>query len=245
MPDTGLEDRDDVLLRESLDRMATSAGSAARSLRPAVDVRRRGVTLHRRRAARTVLGAGLALLAVAGVVGGSGILRTAPQPAVPVRPTVALPTPAPAASPPPTGPTMIPGGGPGSQYAEITKVRDLGNGRIEITVDGKRWLRGADREAYIKEHGTPQCDGECQLILEDGKPPWTVVLDAKVRFRGTSVFVGDGNSTADGVNVTARQFLANTRTWLSQGGTPVPVWLFHTRADLSSPVVAVYEQYFP
>jgi hypothetical protein len=59
------------------------------------------------------------------------------------------------------------------------------------------------------------------------------------------VFVGDGNSTADGVNVTARQFLTNTRTWLSQGGTPVPVWLFHTRADLSSPVVAVYEQYFP
>ncbi len=246
MPDVGLHDfDDDTLLRESLGRLATTAGGAAHGLRPAPDVRRRGTALHRRRTARNVLGAGLALLAVAGVVNGSGVLRGAPQPAVPVRPTVVLPTPAPAASPPPTGPTMIPGGGPGSEYAVLTAVRDLGGGRIQITVDGKRWLRGADYDAYVKRHGTPECDGECPLVLDDGKPPWTIVLDRSVRYRGTGAMLGEGTGNADGVDVPARQFLTNTRTWLSKGGGPFPVWLFHTTVDLSSPVVAVYEQYFP
>jgi hypothetical protein len=248
MPDVDLDGfADDTMLRESLGRLAATAGQAASDLRPAPDVRRRGVALQRRRTAGAVLGVGLALLALAGVVGRAGVLRTAPEPAGPT--LVVTPSPAPTASPPPTGASMVPGGGPGSEFGELTAVRDLGDGRLEITFDAKTWLRDKDEyDAYVRENGQPDdCEEgvDCRIVLDDGEPPRTLVLGRSVHFRGTGSMLGEDQGTSDGIDVNARDAVANLRRWLSTGGSPVPVWVFHTTADLSSPVVAVYEQYFP
>jgi hypothetical protein len=93
-----LDLQDDDVLRERLGRLASSAARSVPAAPAPEGIRRRGTARRNRRTAVGLVSAGLAVAAVAGVVSGSSILRTAPvQPAR--RPSVSV-----TSAPTPTGP---------------------------------------------------------------------------------------------------------------------------------------------
>jgi hypothetical protein len=261
MADLDLQD-DDAVLRERLGRLASGAARSVGAVEAPDRIRHRGTARRRRRTAAGVASAGLAVLAVGGVVSGSTVWRSAPaDPAT--RPSVSV-TAAPRPTAPPSPavtPTVTVTGTPstprtpspaGSSAASPTPY-PAPAGQVAAPWGRPGAEFGLLTSATLSSGRVVVTYTKARYLETGGG--WTDVATAATTatalpgayLSGGQVLAPDvapGKVPADGTHLTATRFVSRVQAALARK-QPIPVWLFRSTSDPASPLAGIQEQYRP
>ena len=177
--------------------------------------------------------------------GATGTATTGPAVTTsPTRTTATASGPPAATIPPPTKPVGQPWLRPGNDFGALTDVQRRGDA-IELVFNRQQFLNaaigGPQWTAWVAENGQP----ENEYAIVDVNPRLRVfTVDEDAFFALTENLTGAGGT--DSTVVTGDAFYTAVRSALDGAyRTGIPVWLFHSTTDLSSPVTGVQEQYLP